>query len=220
MTQMTGFRERLLRLVLVAGFASILTVLMVYLALQADWNARQSSCSGNMATIVAVWRAYVDQHGGPPPLVTHDESGQPMHSWRLLLARFEKPDDFAGYNMSEPWNSQNNRKYLMRMPPYFRCPNDVSAHNSSNQTSYVGVASGQSFAGSLDGQGDIDESSQFPLVVVEMAESGIRWTEPRDLDINTMSYAINDFTRPSIRSRDPIGPEVMARVDLRLWREI
>lgn len=187
-------------IVLVAG-------VLLFLTRQANRAARETNCRGNVATIAALLRSYRDLHGRYPPLTVEDENGNRMHSWRLLLARMELPDEYAGYDMEEPWDGPNNRKYISQIPRFFKCAND--SHTSANRfaTSYVGIN-----IGSWGMSEQRDDSQTVPcchLLVVEMAESSIPWTKPDDLDTARMSMKLNDFSQRSIRSHDPLGPVVL-----------
>jgi hypothetical protein len=60
--------------------------LFVLPAVQAFREAtRRSDCHGNLQRIVLAMLIYERQHGTLPPAYTVDASGQPLHSWRVLL---------------------------------------------------------------------------------------------------------------------------------------
>jgi len=46
------------------------------------------------------------------------------------------------------------------------------------------------------------------IIVVEIADSDIHWTEPRDLNFDEMSIQINDKSKPSISSHHVHGAMV------------
>jgi hypothetical protein len=46
------------------------------------------------------------------------------------------------------------------------------------------------------------------ILVVEIARSDIHVLEPRDLDLDTMSFVVNDLNHPSISTTRPGGPVV------------
>ena len=47
------------------------------------------------------------------------------------------------------------------------------------------------------------------ILLVEVADSGISWMEPRDLNIDQMNFAINDLSRPGIRSHHRGGAHAL-----------
>jgi hypothetical protein len=58
-----------------------------------------------------------------------------------------------------------------------------------------------------DGPGDT-------LIVVEVVDAGIHWMEPKELDWGTMSFRLNDRTRPSVSSDHAFGPHVLTVDDM------
>ena len=56
---------------------------------------------------------------------------------------------------------------------------------------------------------DITDGPENTILLVEIADSDIHWMEPRDLDVDTMSFTVNDPLRPSISGPHPNGPAVV-----------
>ncbi len=79
-------------------------------------------------------------------------------------------------------------------------------------TNYVAiVGSGTAFPGgdksvSLE---DITDGPENTILLVEIANSDIHWSEPRDLVFDEMSFKINDPAEPSISSPHADGPNVV-----------
>ena len=55
---------------------------------------------------------------------------------------------------------------------------------------------------------DIRDGTVSTILAVEIANVDIPWTEPRDLDVRTMSFLVNDPKRAGISSPHPGGPNV------------
>jgi len=55
---------------------------------------------------------------------------------------------------------------------------------------------------------DITDGPENTILIVEVADSAIHWMEPRDLSIETISFRINDKTKPCLSSHHPDGPLV------------
>ena len=53
------------------------------------------------------------------------------------------------------------------------------------------------------------ENAATTIIVAEIADSDIFWTEPRDLSTDEMSLHINDKSKPSISSHHPHGAMVL-----------
>ena len=65
-----------------------------------------------------VLEVYEEQHGTLPPLCVRDNSGTPIHSWRaLVLPGLRVVDPSAPLDLSQPWNSDDNRMIIDSVPP-------------------------------------------------------------------------------------------------------
>ena len=160
------------------------------------------SCSGNLCAIGSLLHHYHKTHGHFPPAYQADASGKPAHSWRVLLMLWEEPKLFAEYRLDEPWNSPNNRKLESLMPKMFQCPSDRDPQNRWHTNYFVVVGNGTLFPGPKPlSLRDLEKPSASTIMLVEATGLGIHWMEPRDLDYDTMSFEVNDPTRPSLSAR-------------------
>ncbi len=166
----------------------------------------QADCYGNMKAIAISLLEYHDKYKRFPPAYVLGADGRPAHSWRTLVLEFLDPALYRQYNFNEPWNGPNNRIVLGRRPQCFSCPNEGSG--SPTTTSYVVVVGdGTAFPGArTTSLRDMMDGRSTTAVIVEIRDSTIGWTEPRDLQLEDMSLAINDEKSPSISSYDPLGP--------------
>jgi hypothetical protein len=57
---------------------------------------------------------------------------------------------------------------------------------------------------------DFKDGLDSTIVAAEVADSNIIWTEPRDLDVRSMSFAPGDPNRPGIRSKHPFPTVLFA----------
>ena len=154
-------------------------------------------------------RNYHDTYDCFPPSYVADESGRPMHSWRVLILPFvEKREIYEQYDFSEPWDGPNNRKLADRMPHTFHCPSEPDSTTFTNFMVIRGPGTAfpdeksTSLADFRDGLGET-------ILIAEIANSSACWLEPRDLDVREMSFSINDETKPSISSSRRQGPYVV-----------
>ena len=69
-----------------------------------------------------------------PPAYFADESGKPLHSWRVLILPFlDEGALYKQYDFSEPWDGPNNSRLLARMPRVWpHCPHGSSTPPSSS----------------------------------------------------------------------------------------
>ena len=116
-----------------------------------------------------------------------------MHSWRVLILPFPgKLKLYNQYDFSEPWDSQDNLKLLRWRPQAFGLH---GGDNKGTHTNYLAVLGPRTMW-------PFEETVTFDLVTdgpsgtihfVENVGSNIQWTEPRDLNLDTMPMTlVND----------------------------
>ena len=111
-------------------------LLFVRAARDARENACRAQCRGNLCQIALAFHNYHEAYGRWPPAYVADASGNPMHSWRVLILPFiEQSGLYNSYNFSQPWNSQSNRRLIGMMPDPYACPSHGAS--SSGLTDYV-----------------------------------------------------------------------------------
>jgi len=119
-----------------------------------------------------------------PPTVHRDSLGKPLSSWRFLVLRWlqgERTDDFD-HHWCDPVYYQ-----VACIPPPFYCLAGKSAE-SSLDTNIVAIAGpGTAFDGSERSLEDLDKDT---ILLIEVAESGVHWMEPGDLDVRRIPASI------------------------------
>lgn len=150
----------------------------------------------------AIW-TYHDRFGMLPPAITFDADQRKMHSWRVLAA---PPNTVPpAYQLSEPWDSENNRKTHPVVPYYFcfHCSRDPGP---KNHTSYLAVTGPHTafpkmkstkIPEFLDVKKDKEAYLKFSgrgmtntILAIESHRSGVHWMEPRDIDAESV---LNSF---------------------------
>jgi Protein of unknown function (DUF1559) len=196
---------RLMKVIFAAGCLMGLVILWDrVISCKTPWHAM---CANNLKQIGLALHNYHEAYSAFPPAFIADESGRPMHSWRVLILPYlEEQNLYADYDFNEPWNGPHNSKLLARMPWVFSCPyRDQKPTVRPSLTSYVVVSGpGTMFPGSESIRFEqVTDGSPNTLMVVETSNVQIPWTKPEDLDVRTMSLRINDEKRPSISSHHP-----------------
>src|SRR5262249_28073198 len=148
---------------------------------------------------------YHEKYGSFPPAYIADEKGRPMHSWRMLLLPFlEQQQLFDEYRFDEPWNGPHNSRLADRILAVFNCPseNHEKGRKGTQMTSYVAVLGPETaWPGDKPTKiRDFTDGTSQTLLVVEVANSGIHWMEPRDLHVLQMDHAINSKSGQGISS--------------------
>jgi hypothetical protein len=170
--------------------------------------ARVCQCGDNLKQIGLAFLNYHEAYGSFPPAYVADAAGKPIHSWRVLILPFlEQSMLYNSYSMAEPWDGPSNRKLLAQRPGIFGCP---SRDGGGHLTSCVVIVGPKTlFPGSKSRTlGDIRDGASQTFLLVEVSNVNIPWTEPRDLDAETMSWVFDDPSRPSISSPHERGPNV------------
>lgn len=178
----------------VVVFACVTIIVLLLPAVGSGPVAPSSRCRHNLFQLAIALREYHDDYGAFPPPYLADSHGQPMHSWRVLLLPYMNDGLYRMYNFAEPWDGPNNIRLLGLggAPQEYRCPvNDGS--NLAPVTNYVAVVGDETAwnARKTVTLADITDGPDNTIMLVEVADSDIYWTEPRDLAFTTMNFTIN-----------------------------
>lgn len=88
----------------------------------------QTTCKLRLSNLRTAMYDYQDEHDSFPPRMINDETGRPMHSWRVLLLPYLPHHDYDSnpsetfnlYDFDQPWNSETNLQLESRMPTDYR----------------------------------------------------------------------------------------------------
>ncbi len=185
----------------------LIAVIANYTILPAMNQVRSASksrvCRDQLERIAEAMHAYHQDHGHFPPAYSVDGSGQPLHSWRVLLLPYLGAEEAALYQriqINEPWNSPVNSIVASAIPSVYSCPEDNPIR--PDDTSYCVVAGpGFLFHGATASKtSDVKDGLANTIMVVETSKSGIHWMEPRDLTAQQWSLGINSQNPQACRS--------------------
>ena len=182
----------------------ILVRLLLPAVQSARQSARQTQCSNNLQQIAtAVFQYRVRYDSFPPPFIA-DENGRPMHSWRVLILPFLGHQAlYDRYDLDQPWDAPTNLALTSMIPQVYRCPRDTMGLYC--ETSYLMIVGPETISDGPTARkfAEIKDGTVCTIMVVEVANSGIDWMEPRDLKAEDITFAINDGTAEGIRSEHP-----------------
>ncbi|HEY2837871.1 MAG TPA: M56 family metallopeptidase, partial [Pirellulales bacterium] len=102
--------------------------------------ARRAQSVNNLKMLSLAMHIYAASHSQSlPPAVLFGPDGKTPHSWRVaLLPYLEQNALYKEYKLDEPWDSENNKKVLAKMPAVFRCPEDNPNSTNSSYFAVVG----------------------------------------------------------------------------------
>jgi prepilin-type processing-associated H-X9-DG protein len=177
----------------VAGVATVALLVVGPLMESTRLGASRRKCAANLRQIGAALLQYERDYGTLPPAAVTDAQGTPLYSWRVLILPYLGPPEqrlYSQFRPDQPWNSPANMQILKQMPKVFHSPGDTSA--AADETSYVVIAGATTpFPLSQPlARSQIGDGLYSTILVVEVANSGIAWTEPRDLRDNQLSFQV------------------------------
>jgi prepilin-type processing-associated H-X9-DG protein len=158
-------------------------------------------CKNNLKQLALALHNYHDAYGCFPPAYIADKQGRPMHSWRtLLLPYLEFKPIYKDYRFDEPWNGPHNRELAALKLNLFQCPE--TKHSDSETNYLVVVGPNTVFPGSKCVKiSEISGGTTQTILLVEVQNSGIQWSEPRDLSYVDAIRGINPKDGIGISSR-------------------
>jgi len=125
--------------------------------------------------------SYSDTYGGRMPTDIHDKSGKALLSWRVaILPYIEEETLYKEFKLDEPWDSENNKKLVARMPKIYA---PVRVKTKEGETFY------QKFSGEKALFGP-KQSPRFPASITDgtsntgmVFEAGepVIWSKPADI---------------------------------------
>lgn len=198
--------------IVVVGLSVFILVALFLPTVGSRTPSKRSQCKFNLMQIGLALSNYHDVFGSFPPAYIPDEYGRPMHSWRvLILPWLDQGPLYNQYRFDEPWDGPNNRKLHGAVVAVYQCLSDPADSKSAekNFTSYVAVIGPNTmWPGSEPVKlGDVTDGTAKTLMVVEVANSGIHWMEPRDLHVLQMAPTINSSSGQGISSKHVGGAQ-------------
>jgi prepilin-type processing-associated H-X9-DG protein len=178
---------------------------------EANETVRRRTCVNNLKQIGFALRNYHEVYGCFPSPYIPDAKGKPMHSWRAVIVPYLEAGSFwPMYDLTQPWDSPANLGLARSFP--FSCYVCASAKQPSRSgfTNYVMIvgAAAAMRGGEWTSLDDIADAPHT-VIIAEIADSDIFWSEPRDLSFDEMSFQINDKSKPSISSHHSHGAMVL-----------
>lgn len=197
---------------------------------------QKNECRMRLRTIALGLFNFRDKYHGFPPAAIYDASGQPMHSWRVLIVPFmEASAFFDRYRLDVPWNGPGNQQLLRECYQHWKDPDPEALEDITGVRSNFQCPTEDKSASPyrtncvmvVDYNEPLQKSRTFrsekyfgwqerlpvdgEIMVVEIENSDIHWIEPRDLSLEDLSQTINDPTKPRISSAHAGGGFIMKR---------
>jgi hypothetical protein len=170
--------------------------------------APRMQCGNNFKQIALALHNYHDTYKSFPPAYTVDDDGNKLHSWRTLILPFiEQGPLYSQIDLNSPWDSPQNRRLSQFVIPVYGCPSNEGSDRTKTSVMAI-VGPGTIFEGADPiAMKHILDGTSNTILVVEVKDSTTNWMEPRDLDLESMTLAINAGPN-EIGSHHPGGAQV------------
>jgi hypothetical protein len=157
------------------------------------------TCVTNLTQIHWAFSFYQDECARLPPVRHLDAHGRPLLSWRVILAPGIIGPHIASrvYRISEPWDSDENRKRALIMPREYACPD--TRFDAPGLTTYLAVT------GSGGDWLAAEEPHCNPVRVIEACHTPTPWMQPRDVSFEEVCAAAGS-SKP-ILAGEHVGPD-------------
>ena len=156
--------------------------------------ARQQVSMNNLKQIGVALHQYHDDLQTFPPAFIADERGRPITSWRtLILPYMEQQPLYNRYDFGIAWDDPKNDAVRRTSLPFYASPRSTVKENGTN---YVVVTMkdrpnpgqpGTVFAYKFPSFGTCADGTSNTILVIEIRNSDIEWSEPRDIDFSSLS---------------------------------
>jgi hypothetical protein len=175
----------------------ILAALLIPAVGAAREAARRAQSMNNMRQIAIAMHNYHDTYNVFPPAVVRDEDGNLLYSGRVLLLPFlEQAPLYEQWKKYKAWDSPENLRYAEIVIKTFVDPS--STDTTPGHTDYLFVTGkGAGMEGDKPARiADITDGTSNTIMLVELANSGAHWAEPKDLDIATLAGGLPPGNHP------------------------
>lgn len=134
--------------------------------------------ANNLKQIAIAFHAYHDANGFLPRDIV-DKAGKPLLSWRVaILPYVEEVTLYKQFKLDEPWDSENNKPLVEKMPKVYTAPRGKFAKGQTFYQSFAGE--GALMCGKPIKIFGITDGTSNTFMVAEAGEPVI-WSRPTDV---------------------------------------
>jgi len=198
----------------------MIAAVVIFVALLLSWVHRrqaETTCGNNLKYIGLAIAGYHETYRRFPA------PDADSHSWRIRIVPYLLASAmYEQYRFDEPWDSESNYTIDTRplpvkdggpdqphgMPFPYECTN---APEASRMTAFLMFVGEDAFGkpGGYRRISEITDPLECTLIAAETIPTTIQWIEPKDFDVQTMSFVINDADRLAVSSNHKRGPAVL-----------
>ena len=146
--------------------------------------AQRTQSMNNLKQISLGLLNFEDQHRTFTPAFMADKNDKPLLSSRVLILPFlEENELFNQFKLDEPWDSENNKKLIEKMPRVYAAPESKAA--AEFKTVYLGVRGENAAFPGVQGAklASFTDGTSRTITVVEASDDkAVIWTKPDDFE--------------------------------------
>ncbi|MEI8213516.1 MAG: DUF1559 domain-containing protein [Planctomycetota bacterium] len=163
--------------------------------------AKRMLCSNRIRQIglaIIETRSRANDLSQSPPNNKPAETGGPPVSWRIKILPWLEEGAIANeYQVSSPWDSAENWKLAQRIVPAYTCPSEPNlvSRKGGRFTAYAMLENSNRDPENpnLLPTGRIISADGDRILLIESCGANLIWTEPRDVDVDTLDWAVLPF---------------------------
>lgn len=183
-TELTSWQIFVFYSTVIGIFGFCVVGLLVYASVQqAIESSSRTNSRINLTDIGQAIHMYEQGHLSFPESASKDDQGRPLLSWRVhLLPYLGFQELHYQFDLTQPWNSEQNQKLISQMPEIFQCPEMDSGEFKTNCLLVVGIETVFPPQGTTK-LGDITDGTSNTIMAVEAnTDQAVIWTKPGDLN--------------------------------------
>jgi hypothetical protein len=146
--------------------------------------AKRLQSTNNLKQLAIALHSHHDTVGRFPPAAIVGSDKKPLLSWRVaVLPYLDEADLYKQFKLDEPWDGENNKKLVGKMPKVFADPRVPAVEGKTNYKVFVSPAGPPNAAFTTDNKGlGFASFSDGTSNTVLIAEGGnaVEWTKPED----------------------------------------
>jgi hypothetical protein len=128
---------------------------------------------------------YLDKYGAFPPAYSVDKNGKRLLSWRVYLLPYLGQEKlYKEFHLDEPWDSEHNKKLIVRMPAVFRSSANPKLIADFKTTYLAPLGEATMWPGAKGVRiADVTDGTSNTILLVDANDDkAVVWTKPEDLD--------------------------------------
>ncbi len=197
-------------LVVVLAIIGVLIAMLLPAMQSSRGPHHRTRCLNNLRQISLATLNYESVNGHLPPVYLADETGKPIHSWRVLLLPYlEHQELYDQYSFDEPWDGPNNSKLHDVIMAAYQCPS-AGSRQPGHCSNYMAITGkGTAFDGDhKTTYAEVADGVSSTLTYIEVPNSNTHWMEPVDLPLDVALTRLTDPAKSKACCNHPGGINV------------